>query len=60
MYYIGVCDHPRNGITRDDGLFGKPSGYYGTVEQQGILWIMNSLTPQEIRDKIMDEDCAFQ
>ena len=67
-HVLGVCDHPRNGITRNDGLFGKPSGYYGTVEQQGrltlhlhmVLWIMNSLTPQEIRDKIMDEDSAFQ
>jgi Helitron helicase-like domain at N-terminus/PIF1-like helicase len=57
------------GIDADhDGLFGKVSGYYGTVEQQGrltlhlhlLLWILASLTPQEIRDKIMDENSDFQ
>ena len=60
----GVHDYPRNDIRQNHGLFGKTSEYYGTVEQQGqltlhlrmVLWIMNSLTPQEIRDKIMDED----
>jgi Helitron helicase-like domain at N-terminus len=50
------------------GLFGKTSGYYGTVEQQGrltlhlhlLLWIKNSLSPQEIHSKIMDRDSNFQ
>jgi hypothetical protein len=40
------------------GLYGKTATYYATVEQQGrltlhlhmILWILNSLSPQEIRD----------
>ena len=40
-------------------LYGDTAGYYGTVEQQGhltlhlhmLLWIKNSLTPQEIRGK---------
>ena len=44
------------------GLYGDTAGYYGTVEQQGrmtlhlhlMLWIVNSLSPQEIRDRIMD------
>ena len=50
------------------GLYGQTSAYYGTVEQQGrltlhlhlLLWIMNSLSPQEIRDRIMDPNSDFQ
>jgi len=50
------------------GLYGKTAGYYGTVEQQGqmtlhlhmLLWIANSLTPQEIRDRILDPLSDFQ
>jgi len=60
-HVLGVGqDHP--------GLYGKTSAYYATVEQQGrltlhlhmLLWIMNSLSPQEIRDKIMDPNSDFQ
>jgi hypothetical protein len=51
-----------------DGLFGKTTGYYGTVEQQGrltlhlhiLIWIANVLSLQEIREKIMDENSEFQ
>jgi hypothetical protein len=50
------------------GLYGNTSAYYGTVEQQGrltlhlhlLLWITGCLTPQEIRDKIMDPNSDFQ
>jgi len=50
------------------GLYGKTSGYYGTVEQQGrltlhlhtVLWIKNALSPQEIRNKLMKNDSEFQ
>jgi hypothetical protein len=50
------------------GFYGKTSGYYGTVEQQSrltlhmhmVIWIKNALTPQEIRDKILDPDSDFQ
>ncbi|KDR65185.1 hypothetical protein GALMADRAFT_22556, partial [Galerina marginata CBS 339.88] len=50
------------------GLYGKTNAYYGTVEQQGhltlhlhlLLWIKNSLSPQEIRDRIMDSTSDFQ
>ena len=50
------------------GLYGDTAGYYGTVEQQGrltlhlhmLLWIRNSLTPQEVRDRIMDPASNFQ
>jgi hypothetical protein len=60
-HVLGVDqDHP--------GLYGNTSAYYGTVEQQGrltlhlhlLLWISGSLTPQEIRDKIMDVNSDFQ
>jgi len=42
--------------------------YYATVEQQGrltlhlhmLLWILNSLSPQEISDQIMDPNSEFQ
>ena len=58
---LGVGQHHR-------GLYGKTSAYYGTVEQQGrltlhfhlLLWIRGALTPQEIRDRIMDPDSEFQ
>ena len=57
------------GIDTDhNGVFGKTSGYYGTVEQQGrltlhlhmVLWLMAALTPQEIRDKLLGGNSKFQ
>jgi len=56
---VGV-EHP--------GIYGETNGYYGTVEQQGrltlhlhlLLWIRNSLSPQEIRNQIMDQTSIFQ
>ncbi|KAF8158596.1 hypothetical protein B0H34DRAFT_656281, partial [Crassisporium funariophilum] len=50
------------------GYYGKTEAYYGTVEQQGrltlhlhiLLWIKNALSPQDIRDKIMDPESDFQ
>src|ERR1700730_11215919 len=60
-HVLGVgTDHP--------GIYGKTSAYYGTVEQQGrltlhlhmLLWILNALTPKEIRDQIMDKNSDFQ
>lgn len=54
--------------TGESGIYGDTSGYYGTVEQQGcltlhlhlLLWLKNALTPQEIRDRIMDPNSDFQ
>jgi ATP-dependent exoDNAse (exonuclease V), alpha subunit - helicase superfamily I member len=51
-----------------NGIFGNTSAYYGTVEQQGrltlhlhlLLWISGCLSPQEIRNRIMDPDSDFQ
>ena len=57
------------GIDTDhDGVFGKTSGYYGTVEQQGrltlhlhmLLWLISALTPQEIRERLLSGDGKFQ
>jgi hypothetical protein len=50
------------------GLYGDTQAYYGTVEQQGrlalhlhlLLWIKGSLRPQEVRERIMAPDSAFQ
>lgn len=54
------CDH--------DGLYGKASAYYATVEQQGrlslhlhgLVWIEGALLPQEIRDRLMNCDSIFE
>ena len=51
-----------------DGFYGKTAGYYGTVEQQGrltlhmhmLVWIKHSLSPQEIRERILDSNSEFQ
>ena len=50
------------------GIYGETNAYYGTVEQQGrltlhmhmLLWIKGSLSPQEIRNRIMDPNSDFQ
>ncbi|KIO23835.1 hypothetical protein M407DRAFT_77695, partial [Tulasnella calospora MUT 4182] len=46
------------------GLFGKVSGYYGTIEAQGrgslhchmLIWISGSLGPDELRSKLQNND----
>ena len=57
------------GVNQDHlGLYGKTAAYYATVEQQErltlhlhmLLWILNSLSPQEIRDQMMDTNSNFQ
>jgi len=60
--------HVLNFGSEGDGLYGRTGAYYGTVEQQGrltlhlhlMLWIEGALSPQEIRDRIMGADTAFQ
>jgi hypothetical protein len=50
------------------GLYGETKAFYGTVEQQGrltlhlhlLLWIKGALSPQDIRDKILDPESDFQ
>src|SRR5277367_253180 len=60
-HVLGVdANHP--------GFYGKTNAYYGVVEQQGrltlhlhmLLWLYGCLTPQEIRDKILDPNSDFQ
>jgi Helitron helicase-like domain at N-terminus len=57
------------GVNTDhSGFYGKTNAYYGTVEQQGrltlhlhmLIWIVSSLSPQQIRDKIMNPNSDFQ
>ena len=57
------------GINNDTpGLYGETSAYYGTVEQQGrltlhlhlLLWIKDAMSPQEICDRLMDNDSTFR
>ncbi|KAF4618642.1 hypothetical protein D9613_009831 [Agrocybe pediades] len=53
--------------SKQEGIYGKTAAYYGTVEQQGrlalhlhlLLWIDGALTPQEVRDRIIDKDSDF-
>lgn len=55
-------------VTAHNGLYRETSAYYSTVEQQGclmlylhlLLWIKQSLSPQELRDKILDKMSNFQ
>jgi hypothetical protein len=59
VFGVGT-DHP--------GLYGHTTGYYGAVEQQGrltlhlhlLLYLKGCLTPQEIRDKIIDPTSDFR
>ncbi|PPQ81451.1 hypothetical protein CVT26_007746 [Gymnopilus dilepis] len=54
--------------SEESGLFGDTDAYYGMVEQQGrltlhlhvLLWIAGSPSPQEIRERLMAGDQAFQ
>ena len=54
--------------TNHPGFYGKTNAYYGVIEQQGrltlhmhmLLWILGCMSPQEIRDKIMDPNSDFQ
>ena len=58
---LGVDNHT-------PGLYGETSAYYGTVEQQGqltlhlhlLLWIKNAISPQEICNRLLNKDSAFQ
>ncbi|KIL57946.1 hypothetical protein M378DRAFT_15905 [Amanita muscaria Koide BX008] len=50
------------------GLYGQTKAYYGTVEQQGrlalhlhmMIWIKGNLTPQEMRNLLLDTNSDFQ
>ena len=50
------------------GFYGTTDAYYGTVEQQGrltlhlhmLLWIKGSVSPQQLRNLIMDPSSLFQ
>jgi hypothetical protein len=50
------------------GVYGDASAFYGTVEQQGrltlhlhmLLWIRGTLSPDEMRRRILDPTSAFR
>jgi hypothetical protein len=50
------------------GLYGEANAYYGTVEQQGrltlhlhmLIWLRGNLTPQEMRERILDPNSGWQ
>lgn len=52
----------------EEGLFGKTSAYYGTVESQGrltlhlhlLLWLENADNPQIMRDKALANDEEYK
>lgn len=54
--------------SKHSGVYGDTSGFYGTVEQQGrltlhmhmLVWIKGALSPQEIRERILDSNSDFQ
>jgi hypothetical protein len=60
-HVLGVGAHHR-------GLYGDTSAYYGTVEQQGrltlhlhlLLWLRGCVTPQVLREKLMDPNSDWQ
>ncbi|KAF5331416.1 hypothetical protein D9611_011867 [Ephemerocybe angulata] len=60
-----ICGWSEEEVKR--GLFGVPSAFYGTVEQQGrmtlhlhfLLWIRGQLPLHIVREKIMAEDSEF-
>ncbi|KAJ2912050.1 hypothetical protein MD484_g8362, partial [Candolleomyces efflorescens] len=66
LFIKHICGWNEEEITH--GMFGKPSAFYGTVEQQGrmtlhlhhLLWIEGSLPPQAIRDRLLSGDSDFQ
>src|SRR4030095_5686799 len=51
----------------NSGFFRETSAYYGVVEQQGrltlhmhmLIWLKCCLSPQEIREKIINSDSEF-
>ena len=50
------------------GIYGDVTAYYGTVEQQGrltlhlhmLIWLLGNLTPQEMRDRVVDPNSTFR
>ncbi|RXW18749.1 hypothetical protein EST38_g7115 [Candolleomyces aberdarensis] len=66
LFIKHICGWESNENGR--GVFGKPSAYFGTVEQQGrmtlhlhfLLWIDGAPSPQEIRDKLLSGDSKFE
>ena len=58
----------RPGANKQEGFYGRTSGYYGTVEQQGrltlhlhmLLWIAGNMNPEDLRVRILQESSAWR
>ncbi len=59
---------PSNPMKSEGGILGPVSAYYGCVEAQGrgtlhchmIVWLSDALNSDEIRNRVLDKDYAFQ
>ncbi|SJL13074.1 uncharacterized protein ARMOST_16511 [Armillaria ostoyae] len=68
MVQLFITHILRPGNAALSGLFGNTSVYYGTVEQQGrltlhihmIIWLCNSLSPQQVKERLLAGDSIFQ
>jgi hypothetical protein len=53
---------------KEAGLYGDVCAYYGTVKQQGrltlhlhmLIWLRGNLTPQEMRERILDPNSGWK
>lgn len=65
FFHIAVTSFIENVLRfgKDDGLFGKCTGYYGMVETQGrgtlhvhfLIWLDGNLSPQALRDRMASD-----
>ncbi len=68
MVQLFITHVLRPGDATLSGLFGDTSAYYGMVEQQGrltlhihmIIWLCNSLSPQQVKERLLAGDSVFQ
>ncbi|KAF5331190.1 hypothetical protein D9611_013146 [Ephemerocybe angulata] len=65
LFIKHICGWTEDGPKR--GLFGTPSAYYGTVEEQGrktlhghfLLWVAGQLPLHVVRERLMSGDSQF-
>jgi hypothetical protein len=58
----------RPGADKREGFYGRTSGYYGTVEQQGrltlhlhmLLWIAGNMNPEDLRVRILEGSSVWR
>lgn len=63
-FFDGVLNYSSDHDPNQMGLFGLTKGYFGCVEAQGrgtlhchlFVWLEGGLNPQEIRERVQDEE----